>query len=176
MPEFVEGQIRYDFPEEFSIVRLEDSTYYTKHWQHFAEQTGGEGNKECDFIAFDPKSKTLWLIEVKDYRAAFRTKPSELAVEFAQKCRDAIGCLFAIKLSGLAQAAEKDMIHCLLKAMVVRCVLHVEQGVRSRLFPQIIDPKTLKDLTRYRLRPLDPHALGGDADVLNGRVPWGIAI
>jgi hypothetical protein len=176
MPEFVEGQIRYDFPEGFSILRLEDSTYYAKHWQHFAEQNGGAGNKECDCIAFDPKSKTLWLIEVKDYRAAFRTKPSELTVEFAQKCRDAVGCLFAMKLSRLTQDEDKNTIHSLIKAVVVRCVLHVEQGVRSRLFPQIIDPKTLKDLTRNRLRPLDPHALGGDADVLNSRVPWGIAI
>jgi hypothetical protein len=76
----------------------------------------------------------------------------------------------------LAQVEEKASIHNLLKAIDVRCVLHVEQGVRSRLFPQIIDPKALKDSTKIRLRPLDPHALSGDAAVLEDRVPWGIAI
>jgi hypothetical protein len=70
MPEFVEGRIRYNFPDGFYILRLEESAYYIKHWQHFAEQNGGGGNKECDYVVFDPESKTLWLIEVKDYRAA----------------------------------------------------------------------------------------------------------
>lgn len=171
-----EGHIKYEFPEEFLVVRLEESVYYSKHWQHFAEHNGGLGNKECDFIAFDPKTKTLWLIEVKDYRAATRTKPSELADEFAQKCRDSIGCLFAIKLSCLAQHGEKTSIQSLVRASSVRCVLHVEQGVRSRLFPQVIDPKALKDSTKRSLRPLDPHALGGNATNLGGRVPWNIAI
>jgi len=171
-----EGRISYEFPDGFLVVRLEESAYYSKHWQHFAEHSGGLGNKECDFIALDPKTKTLWLIEVKDYRGTTRTKPSELAVEFALKCRDSVGCLLAIKLSCLAQDDEKTSIQTLSKAIIVRCVLHVEQGVRSRLFPQVIDPKALKDSTKRSLRPLDPHALGGDATNLGGRVPWKIAI
>lgn len=176
MTKLQEGGISYEFPEGFLVVRLEAFTYYNKHWQHFAEIVGGEGNKECDFIVFDTVSKALWLFEVKDYRGATRTKPSELADEFALKCRDSIGCLLAIKTSNLAQDEEKTLIAPMIGAKTIRCVLHVEQGVRSRLFPSVIDPKALIDSTKKRLRPLDPHAFGGDAASLVSRVPWKITV
>jgi len=172
----LEGQISYEFSDEFSVVRLEASTYYCRHWQNFAKPDSEEGNKECDFIAFNTKTKELWLIEVKDYRGTRRTKPSSLADEFALKCRDSIGCLYAIKLSTLAQNEEKTMISPMMDAKTIRCVLHVEQTRYNRLFPSVIDPKALRDSTKKRLRPLDPHALGGDASSLAGQVPWGITV
>jgi hypothetical protein len=176
MKKYTEGRVSYEFPDQFLVIRPENSIFYRKHWQHFAAVSGAEGIKECDFIAHDPGSKTLWLVETKDYRRENRTKPSELGQEFALKCRDSLSCLAGIKLSSFAQPEEKDIARDCLKSRKVRCVLHIEQGRRSKLFPPIVDPKSLKDSLRRWLRPLDSHAEGGDASVLVGRIPFAIEI
>jgi hypothetical protein len=150
--------------------------YYRNYWQSFAMARGSEGNKECDFIALDPERKTLWLIETKDYRHANRTKPSEIGQEFALKCRDSLSCLAAIILSVFAQAEERDIALDLLKARTIRCVIHIEQGTRSKLFPPVIDPKSLRDSLRRQLRPLDPHAIGGDVSRIAFRIPFSIVV
>jgi len=176
MKRYSEGAISYVFPDSFVVLRLEDSAYYRGFWQTFAQAQGKDGNKECDFIALDPANGALWLLETKDYRHETRTKPSELGYEFAAKCRDSIGCLAAMKMSPFAPAEEKELILQLFKAKKIRCVIHIEQGVRSKLFPAVIDPKILRDCLRRQLRPLDPHAIGGDATLLEGQIPFDIVL
>lgn len=51
-----------------------------------------DGTKALDLVAAGPQ-KTGWLIEVKDYRAHQRAKPSEAAVEVAQKVFDTLAAL-----------------------------------------------------------------------------------
>jgi hypothetical protein len=44
-----------------------------------------QGQKAIDIIAVEPKNQCTWLIEVKDYRANRRLKPSDLINEVVQK-------------------------------------------------------------------------------------------
>ena len=173
---FAEGRVTFEFDDSFTVVRAEMSRYYAKRWQSFASVSGSAGNKGTDFVAYEPLTKTLWLIEVKDYRYTNRTKPSSLGQEFAEKCRDTLGWLAAVGLSSWSTAQEKAGSKPWRRADSIRCVLHVEQGRRSKLFPPVIDPKNLKDLVRRHLKALDPQAKAGEAKSLARSIPFTISV
>jgi hypothetical protein len=166
MKSYSEGNITYAFPDTFTVLRLGETSFYQKRWQHFSVPKKSEGNKEVDFLVFDPASHQLWMLETKDYRRQNRDKTSELIQEYAAKCRDSLGCLSGMLVSAHSTAGERAMAATLCKARSVRCILHIEQGRRSKLFPSIIEPKDLRDALRRHLRSLDPHAKGGDARAL----------
>jgi hypothetical protein len=55
----------------------------------------------------------------------------------------------------------------------IRFVLHLEQPQKpSKLFPQVVDPKSAKDKMRQKLRAVDPHAIVGDKALLNKLMAW----
>ena len=85
---FIEGTLTFGFPDDWYICRPEETSFHSRHFQNFAG-----GCKEMDFLAFDPASRILWFIEVKDYAANARTKEGELADEVAIKTRDVLAML-----------------------------------------------------------------------------------
>jgi hypothetical protein len=175
---FYEGSIAYTFPDQCIVFRPEESTFYSRHWQSFAKENGGEGNAEIDFVIFDPLAKQLMLMETKDYCQHQRTKPSEIGQEFARKCRDTLSLLGALQISNqvATEADTKNKQH-FSKMRNVTCVLHFEQSKGRRGEHSIISPQNLKDTVRRNLRALDPHAKAGTAAQLaNSHVPFTITL
>jgi hypothetical protein len=52
----------------------------------------------------------------------------------------------------------------------VRFVFHLEQPqTHSKLFPQSIDPKIVKDILERTIHAIDPHPFGGGQVAINDR-------
>jgi hypothetical protein len=100
MPRVVEGSVTFDFPNGFVVQKLDDTTFYKKHFQSFAQ-----GSKAVDFLAFDPKKSELWFLEVKDYRAHRRIKTIDLFDEIAQKVLSSLACLLAMRANAVIPAS-----------------------------------------------------------------------
>lgn len=177
MSDFTEGAIKYIFPDETNVIRLESSSYYRNHWQKFGTEHKDKGNKEVDFIYVTLEDKTLWLIEAKDYRQRGRQKDIPLDKEFALKCRDSLSCLAGMRLSSWATNEERQLAAKALKSTSIRCILHIESSRPNKLFPQVFDASDIADAVRHSLRALDPQAKAGDAAFLSNRaLPFTITL
>lgn len=170
MTRLMDGRLVHEFPAGWIAWKCDDAPYYRKQFQSFAG-----GAKSVDFAAISPGTDpVLWLIELKDYRAQARSKPSDLFDELATKVRDTLACLMATGANSGAQP-EVDQAKAACRAGEVRVVLHLEQPRKpSRLFPQVIDPKDVKDKLKQKLRAVDPHPVWGSSVELRGKVDWGI--
>lgn len=155
MPQrFVEGKIRFDFPDEWKVCRPEKSAFYTRHFQSFCG-----GSKEIDFLLLEPDSPTLWLLEVKDYTSTSRKKSLDLLDEIAIKARDVLALL-------LAGAANDPLPNRGVGAFMIegglpvkiRVVLHLEQPTKpSKLFPGAKITVDFTQKLRRKVRCIDPH-------------------
>ena len=170
---FREGQISFDFPNGWLIARPGESPYYSRHFQRFG--SGGQGVKEADFVAWDPAEKTVWLMEVKDYRLHPRTKIHDLADEVVEKARDTLALLRAAQSQDRNQPdAIRDVAAESAPATSIRIVIHCALPARpSKLFPGIKDAANLQTKLRERVYAVDPRALvtGGPKAA---RVPWSV--
>lgn len=173
--DFTEGSLAFSFPDEWLVCRPEESSYYAGQFQKFCD-----GCKEMDFLAYNPETRTLWLIEVKDYRVHQRTKQQHLADEVAHKARDILAMLPAAKArdhthseDGKLQAGDfsrRSRSHSEL-----RVVLHCELPAKpSKLYPVIKDAANLTTVLRQKLRSVDPHALFTNRQ-LGHSLGWSIA-
>jgi len=121
----------------------------------------------------DP-AKNTWFIEVKDYRAHHRTKPSSVGDEVAHKVFDTLAALLPARVNGDV-AAETNLAALALTATKLRVVLHLEQPAQhSRLFPRAIDPANVLLELRRLLKPIDAHPI--IAEIRNmGALAWRVA-
>lgn len=168
MTRLTDGRLVHEFPVGWTAWKCDDASYYRNQFQSFAN-----GAKSIDFAAISPGADpVLWLIELKDYRAYPRSKPSDLFDELATKVRDTLACLMATASnSGVRQEVDQAKAAC--NAGKVRVVLHLEQPSRpSRLFPQVVDPKDIKDKLKQKLRAVDPHPVWGNGVELSRSVSW----
>jgi hypothetical protein len=174
---FTEGHLTFEFPDAWQICRPGETSYYVRHFQHFCTFPGSDGGcKEMDFLAYDPISLVLWLVEVKDYRAQQRTKPIDLADEIALKVRDSLALLRVAPVRDAAMLANgrlqaRDFARASIPAASLRVVLHCEIPAHpSRLFPGIRDSANLQQKLSTKLRQVDPHAVFVDRN--SNKVPW----
>ena len=173
--DFVEGSLTFSFPDDWSVCRPEETSFYSRHFVSFCG-----GCKEMDFLGFDPGQRTFWLIEVKDYRVHARTKPMDLADEVAKKTRDVLAMLPTALLRDAAASQPdrlqvKDFWHRARTATQLRVVLHCELPVSpSRLFPGIHNAANLQAKLRQQLRAVDPHSLFTDRS-RSQALPWSVA-
>lgn len=143
MPAISEGQLTFQFPEDWQATKFDGWSFYRNQFQ----QVCG-GAKAIDLLALAP-DRCLWAIEVKDYRQQRRTKTIELGEEVACKVRDSLAALVAARINA-NDAAEKQLADHALMAKQIRVVLHLEQPAKhSKWFPK------LKQL----LKAIDPHPL-----------------
>ena len=177
MPQtFAEGQLKFDFPDDWQICRLENTSFYKRHFQSFCNFSGSDGGcKEMDFLAYDPAALVLWLVEVKDYRVQQRTKPIELVDEIASKVRDTLALLRVAPLRdaaiGNGQLQARAFALASNPALNIRVVLHCEiPAHNSRLFPGVKDSANLQQKLNTKLRQIDPHPLFVDRN--SNKVPW----
>ena len=172
---FIEGGLTFSFPDEWSICRPEDTSFYSRHFSNFCG-----GCKEMDFLAYDPGRSTLWLIEVKDYRQHGRTKPTDLVDEVAEKTRDVFAMLpLAVVRDGAGVGGSQVQIGEFWRrasaATQLRVVLHCELPTSpSKLFPGVKDAANLLTKLRQQLRVVDPHALFMNRS-RSQVLPWSVA-
>jgi hypothetical protein len=159
-----EGQLEHRFQDTWTVSKLDVWPFYLDHFQSQCAD-----NKAVDMIARD-STRSLWFVELNDYRVYRRTKSIEVAVEFAMKVRDSLACVFAAAKwhSDHAHLAEAQG-H--LAATKLRVVLHLEQpSHHSKLFPRKYDLANLQQKLKQLLRAVDAHPVV--MDVSNVRVPW----
>lgn len=130
-----------------------------------------------DFLAYDPFTSVLWMIEVKDYRAQQRTKPIELIDEIALKVRDSLALLRVAPVRDMAvgdgHLQARAFALASSQATNIRVVLHCEIPQQpSRLFPGVKDSANLQHKMNTRLRQIDPHSLVTNS--ASNKVPWSV--
>jgi len=167
MPNVDEGRFQYQFPANWIAVNFDKLTFYEKHFQSVAG-----GTKAVDVVTVEPRSKTLWLIEAKDFCAHPRGKLLPLEQELAEKVRGTLACLMAGRANAgdTGDANNDGLWKTAMMLVKIRVVLHVEQPpTRSRLFPQSVDPKTIKDILKRSVRVFDSLPIGEGSLSINGR-------
>jgi hypothetical protein len=145
-------RIKFSFEEDWNVSKYDDWAYYKKKFQSIRN-----GVKAVDLIAMS-SDKLLYLVEVKDYRAHIRTKPSELSEDVTCKVFDTLAALLPAKCKAL-DCKESDFAKQALTSNGLRVILHIEQPAKhSKLFPRAIDPSSVQIKLRQALRAVDPHA------------------
>ncbi|MGI9274074.1 MAG: hypothetical protein ACR2PT_04330 [Endozoicomonas sp.] len=167
MAEFVEGKLKFTFPEvSYSATQYDSWSFYRNQLSNNAFG----GSKAVDFICVE--DGVTWLIEVKDYRRDRRTKAIDLPLEVAQKVRDTLAGLAAARCNANDSEEERIAILCLIQKRL-RVVLHLEQPANpGKLFPQAIDPAKAKQKLKQLLKAVDPHPLVVDKNRLPATVHW----
>ncbi|MCA8917197.1 hypothetical protein [Aromatoleum bremense] len=164
----IDGQ-RFHFPDDWQVLKYDDSAFHRNQFQSFAG-----GAKAVDAVALSPTGE-CWLIEVKDYRRNRRSKPGSVFAETAGKVR--------ATLAGMATARvrandSQERVFCdrALHGDSLRVALHLNQPAHaSRLFPQVVDPRTALTQFRRELRAVDPHAICCGKGVARPALPWHVA-
>ena len=156
-----EGNLEFAFPPECAASKYDEWAFYRNQFGNVAK------SKAVDFLCIH--DSCAWLVEVKDYRDARRTKPSEIHVEVAAKVRDTLAGLAAARMK--AVDAEKREAGRALRQRRWRVALHLEQTRRpSRLRPTVADRATLLAKLRKAIKAIDPHPVVVDSHCR--RVPW----
>jgi hypothetical protein len=164
MPSITEGQFTYNFPATWSAEKYDVDSYYRVHFQSFA----GGRRKAVDVLAFGGGNE-LWLIEQKDYRVGAEIKAAELFDAIASKILTTMACLVAARSNASPGTRSQIVASGALLKPKVRCILHIEQpATHSKLFPQVVDPKTVQDKLRSALKAVDRRAHAGSQAQLNG--------
>jgi hypothetical protein len=151
MAALVEGSLEFSFLETWVITKYDDWPFYQNRFKDCCC-----GNKAVDFLALEPNTTTLWLIEVKDYRQHRRNKGINLWDEIAVKARDTLAGLFAAKANTTHE--EQSLASRFADANALRIVLHLEQPrTHSKLFPRAFDLANVELKLKQLLKPIDAH-------------------
>ena len=157
--------LSFQFPDEWLVTQYDEWSFYKNR---FKDACGG--NKAIDLLALDPVDRTLWLIEVKDYRRHPREKVIELWDEIALKSRDTLAGLVAVRFNG--EDPERAHAQRSLRSRKLRIVFHLEQPTKhSKLFPRSFDPAKIQQKLRQIVKPIDPHPLVTEKNQMV-QVPW----
>lgn len=100
----VDDTLVFIFPDDWKIAKCDGWVFYRK--QFCRVRNDPKYGMTCvDLLALDPK-KTLWLIEVKDYRQHRRTKEIPLWNEIRNKVVDTLSML----LPAACNALDEELI------------------------------------------------------------------
>ena len=166
MPTLQEGNLTFDFPDDDSeVARYDGWSFYRNQFQNVCG-----GTKAVDFVFVE--GNRTWLIEVKDYRQAFRMKTIPLADEVVAKVRDTLAGLAAGRCNA-NDAYEQRVANRALSTARLIVVLHLEQTAKpSKLRPQVADPASLRLKLKQLLKPIDPHPRVVDRNSLHPSMNW----
>ena len=164
MPTIPEGDLTFKFPNDSHVGKYDDWVFYRRQFSKIP------GTKAVDFVCV--YGAECWLIEVKDYRFHPRTKPTNIAHEVAQKARDTLAGLAAIRRNA-GREEERTLAQHALRTRRWRVALHLEQPQHtSRLRPTPIDPANVRIALQNVLKGVDPHPVVADA--ARPRGPWAV--
>jgi len=157
--------LAFCFPDGWTASKYDEWSFYRSGFSRM-----WPGIKALDLLAID-REKTAWLIEVKDYRHAARTKPSALGDEVARKVFDTLAALPPARVNANDET-ERLVARHMLGAKRYRIVLHLEQPEKhSRLRPRAINPADIQQKLKQLLKPIDARPLVVEAAGMRG-LPW----
>lgn len=160
--------VRLTMPAGWWAWKYDESDFHQNRFQSFAG-----GLKAMDVVAWEP-NKTLWLIELKDYRRNKRRKPSSVFDEVAGKVRDTLAGLAVARVSA-ASLPERTSAQQALACTQIRVVLQLAQSAHpSRLSPQVVNPADAHMQLRRAVKHVDawPVCAVGAVGKLNTVLPW----
>lgn len=175
MQQLCERELVFSFPDNLSASIYDKWKSRIKFESAFKDGNKkddcSKGTKAVDFIVLD--DKTLWLIEVKDYRNPQKRKkavpkPSKLSCLIACKIRDTLSGLVVAKMSA-KNSNEREFAHQALTKEKIRLVLHLEQSKQHR---KIIDPADIQQKLKILLKKIDPHPLVVSQNSLHQSMKW----
>ncbi|WP_027350989.1 hypothetical protein [Halotalea alkalilenta] len=167
MTVLVEGQLHFDFPDDWEASKLDDWHSYRRCFA-----TLDNGIKCVDFLAYGP-GRDVWLIEVKDYRQGRITSMSELIEAVVGKVRDSLGVVSSACWQHQAPE-EQRLARLATQKGRLNIVLHIEQPRhRSRLRPEPLDRASLKQSLRRKLHKLSASQWVVDSRS-SGDLPWAV--
>lgn len=148
MPTVTEGSLTFTFPAGWEADKPDDWNYYRQNYIKIAEKI-----KCIDILAIPPdEDENIWLIEVKDYRISRKVGPTELAEAIISKVQNSLG-LFSATSWQKSYPSEMRFCKKAHKKKIMHVVLHMEQPRhQSRLFMQPINPASMRDLLRQKLK------------------------
>ena len=174
MPRLTEGNLACDFPPAWEATKYDEWAFFRNQFSNCCNDAQSSrrelrGSQAVDFLALDP-SRTLWLIELKDYRHHRRTKPEKIWTEVAIKARDTLAGLFAANVE--IGHDDHPFANRSLACTKLRVVLHLEQpATHSRLFPRIFDPADVQQKLKQLVKPIDAHPRVVELQNM-AQVPW----
>ena len=120
-----EGALAFEFGiESVCVLKYDDTIFYRNRLQKVCPHRRG-----VDILCLDG-DKTLWLIEVKDYRSDIVEKDrSRLADVIVDKVLDTLA---GLRCAQFADTTEKDFASAAAEAERLRVVAHVEGRGRIR--------------------------------------------
>jgi len=160
--------MRLTMPAGWWVWKYDDSDFHQTQFQNFAG-----GVKAMDAIALDPE-RTLWLIEVKDYRQNRRRKPSSVFAEVADKARDTLAGLAVARVTAMVQQ-ERSLAQQALGSRQIRVALQLAQSAHPhRLFPQVVESADADIQLRRAVKQVDakPVCAVGSLGQHNSVFPW----
>ncbi len=116
----------FAFPDTWEAVQYDaPNGFYRKHYKQFAD------SKCVDIVAFDSDrtQTTVWLIEVKDYRAFPRKDTSDILSEIAEKVRGTLACLLAGAFRDRSSFEGR-----VIQAQKICVAFHLEQPTKKSKF------------------------------------------
>ncbi len=163
-----EGDLVFVFPENWEVSKYDMWEFYRRRFKGCCT-----GCKAVDFAAVCPEpQKTLWLVEVKDYRVHRRTKIVDLPLEMALKVRDSLAGIAAGRFQA-DEHQERSMAEKALLAKKLRVALHIEQPRKhSKMFPRAIDPSKVLQKLKSLIKSIDPHPVVVDRSNCHARGGW----
>ncbi len=151
MPTLTEGSLCFNFPEGWHVGKYDDWSFYRNQFSRMRNEI-----KALDILAVDPR-KITWLIEVKDYRARPRTKPSDLADEIAHKVFDTLAAIIPAGINA-NDSEEKELARRVATCEKLRVILHLELPA-SPLNPRGSVQQNIALRMRRLLKSIDATAI-----------------
>ncbi|PIE55050.1 MAG: hypothetical protein CSA35_02885 [Dethiosulfovibrio peptidovorans] len=151
MTRYQVDSLSFEFPDDWKVSKFDDWKFYRKHFSKMKN-----GIKALDLIALSP-GRTLYLIEVKDYRFHRRKDDVPIQDVIINKVLGTLSALLPASLNA-NNFEEKKMAKKCLGAKKIRVIFHLEQPQNpSRLFPPVIDGARFYQVLKKSLRSIDPH-------------------
>jgi hypothetical protein len=167
MTSILVDDLRLRFPDAWQVAKYDDWVFYRRRFQSMVG-----GAKAMDVLAVQP-NRTVWLIEVKDYRQQNRTNPSSLAEDVARKVFDTLAALLPAAIHA-DEDSERTLARVVTGASSLRVVLHLEQPRKhSKLFPRAIRPADVQQEMRRLIKPIDAHPMVCESSNMRG-LDWSV--
>ena len=158
--------LTFEFDNTWSVSKYD-------HWQFYRQfRRIRNGIKATDLLAVSDDS-IAYLIEVKDYRAHGRSKPSEVSDEVIAKVFDTLAALVPARINA-TDKQERHVAGAVARSDRLRVVLHLEQPAKhSKLFPRAIDPADVEQKLKQGLKPIDAHPKVSEISRMRD-LPWAV--
>jgi len=165
----VDETLTFEFNDDWLVTKYDEWSYYRNQFIKISD-----GTKAVDLLAISP-DHTLWLIEVKNYRRAPRTKEMPIREEILKKVCDTLAAILPAQCNA-SDDDEYNYAKEAVKARKIRIILYWEQSKHiSKLFPQKLSLPDIQNQLKIRLKPIDPHPKVVDAQT-SSHLPWRVRV